>query len=79
MPYRHIREMGAVSSAPCSVCGAFEPWQASPLGRSRMGWGVEALIIEQGAADAVRLLPMLGRERRDYLVRLVDQPSPIDG
>jgi hypothetical protein len=25
------------------------------------------------------LLPMLGQERRDYLVRLVDQPSPIDG
>jgi hypothetical protein len=68
-----------VSSAPCSVCGAFDPWRASPLGRPRVGWGAEGLIIEQGAAEAVGLLPMLGQGRCDYLVRLVDQLSPIDG
>jgi hypothetical protein len=62
-----------VSSARCSVYGASTPSQASPLGRPRIGWGAEGLIIEQGAAEAVGLLPMLGQERCDYLVRLVDQ------
>jgi hypothetical protein len=33
--------------------------QASPLGRPRIGWVAEGLIIEQGAAKAVGLLPML--------------------
>jgi hypothetical protein len=37
------------------------PWQASPLGRPRIGWGAEGLIIEQSAAEAVGLLPMLDR------------------
>jgi hypothetical protein len=55
------------------------PWQASPLGRPRIGWGAEGLIIEQGAAEAVGLLRILGQERCDYLVRLVDQLSPILG
>ena len=45
----------------------------------RIGWGTEGLIIEQRAAEAVGLLPMLGQERCDYLVRLVDQLSPIVG
>jgi hypothetical protein len=54
-------------------------WQASPLGRPRIGWDAEGLIIEQGAAEAVGLLRMLGQERCDYLVRLVDQLSPIGG
>jgi hypothetical protein len=39
------------------------PWHASPLGRPRIGSGAEGLIIEQGAAEAVELLPMLGQER----------------
>jgi hypothetical protein len=66
-----------VSSARCSVYGASTPSQASPLGRPRIGWGAEGLIIEQGAAETVGLLPMLAQERCDYLVRLVDQLSPI--
>jgi hypothetical protein len=55
------------------------PWQASPLGRPRIGWSAERLIIEQRAAEAVGLLPMLGQKRCDYLVRLVAQLSPIVG
>ena len=35
------------------------------------------LIIKQGAAEAAGLLPMLGQERCDYLVRFVDHLSPI--
>jgi hypothetical protein len=31
------------------------PWQASPLGRPRIRWGAEGLIIEQDAAEAVGL------------------------
>jgi hypothetical protein len=54
-------------------------WQASPPGRRRIGWGAEGLIIEQGAAEAVGLLPILGQERCDYLVHLADQLSPIVG
>jgi hypothetical protein len=54
------------------------PWQASPLGRPRIGWGAgDLIIIERGAAEAVGSLPMLGQERCDYLVRLVDQLGPI--
>jgi hypothetical protein len=64
-----------VSSAPRSVCGAFDPWRASPLRRARIGWGAEGLII--GAAEAVGLLPMFGQERCDYLVRFVVQLSAI--
>jgi hypothetical protein len=55
------------------------PSQASPLGRPRIGWGAEGLIIEQAAAEAVGLLPTLGQQRCDYRVHLVDQPSPIVG
>jgi hypothetical protein len=39
----------------------------------------EGLIIEQEAAEPVGLLPMLGQERCDYLLHLVDQLSPIHG
>jgi hypothetical protein len=52
------------------------PWQASPLGPPRIGCA-EGLIIEQGAPEAVGLLPMLGQEQCDYRVRLVDQLRPI--
>ena len=39
-------------------------------------------VIKKKASDLhiqVGLPPMLGQERCDYLVRLVDQLSPIDG
>ena len=41
--------------------------------------GAEGLIIEHAAAEPVGLLPMLGQERCDYIVYLVDQLSPIVG
>jgi hypothetical protein len=53
------------------------PWQASPLRRPRTGWRAEGFIIEQDAAEAVGLLPMLKQERCDDLVRLVGQLSPV--
>jgi hypothetical protein len=57
---------------------AFSPLRPrSETTARRIGWGVEGLIIEQGAAEAVGLLPMLGQGRCDDLVRLVDQLSPI--
>ena len=54
-----------MSSARCSVYGAFDPWQASPLGRPRIGWGAaEGLIIEHGAAEAVGVATWLVESRR---------------
>ena len=56
-------EAGAVSSAPARFAVRSTPWQASPLGRPRIGWVGEGLILEH---DAARLsaLPTLGPERR---------------
>ena len=68
-----------MSSAPCSVCGAFDPVAGVATRAAADRLGAEGLIIEQGAAEAVGLLPMLGQERCDDLVRLVDQLSPIVG
>jgi hypothetical protein len=48
-----------------------------PAGLSRSRSRAPDHYVEQGAAEALGLLPMLGQERCDYLVRLVDQLSPI--
>lgn len=68
-----------MSSAPCSVYGAFDPVASVATRAAAHRLCAEGLIIEQGAAEAVGLLPMLGQERCDYLVRLVDQLRPIVG
>ncbi len=48
-----------MSSAPCSGYGSFDPVEGVATPGLRIDWRVEGLIIEQGAAEAVGLVPML--------------------
>jgi hypothetical protein len=58
-----------VSSAPCSVCGAFDLVAGAATRAAEHRLGAERLIIEQGAAEAVGLLPISGSSEHAYLVK----------